>query len=67
MKKFLVEVKQVKTLYFELSEKNKRGAKEMITNLYNNVNLNDLHLEPFKFKRNDIVISRLRKNRVERN
>lgn len=61
MKKFTVEVKQVKTLYFDLSAKNKREAKQMINSLCNNVNLDNSCLEPFKLKNVDIVFGRFKK------
>mgnify|MGYP004540835675 CR=1 FL=1 len=60
MKHFTVEVKQVKTLYFNLNAKNKRKAKQMIYNLFSNIDLDNLYLEQFKLKNVEFVISKLK-------
>lgn len=61
MKTFIAEVKQVKSLYFELSARNKRKARQMINDLYNKIDINDLCLEPLKIEKIDLKIDRRRK------
>ena len=60
MKHFTVEVKQVKTLYFNLNAKNKRKAKQMIYNLFSNIDLDNLYLEQFKLMNVEFVIRKLK-------
>lgn len=61
MKTFIAEVKQVKSLYFELSARNKRKARQMINDFYNKIDINDLCLEPLKIEKIDMKIDRRRK------
>ena len=61
MKNFIVEVKQVNSLYFELSAMNKKKAKQMINDLYSKIDINNLYLEPLKIKKIDVKIDRSRK------
>ena len=61
MKKFTVEINQLKSLSFEVNAKNKKSARQMITDFINKVDLNNLDLNCLKKENVKVVVNRLRK------
>lgn len=61
MKKFTVEINQLKSLSFEVNAKNKKRARQMIIDFINKVDLNNLNLDCLKKENVKVVVNRLRK------